>query len=487
MRITAVCWFSSLLLLFTTTTTTMANNNNNINDNEDTEWGRAIEKQTAASCPTTTTTTVDDEVDIAIVGGGLVGLAVAIGLQSSSNSNNNNVKIYERSQQLRSNSQGILAMQPNGMQALDSIQPEIMHKVVQQGCERHYFRKTSIDADGITTDKTINSGDDFLTKYGRRKVGISWHNMQRILASQLDEDVVKTGHSLQSFREEKDSVVLYFENGSVVRAKVVLACDGVFSAARRQLKDDDSPIFFGQLNWGTIIQTAKLPPNMHDNNTVRYITHDGEPRWMSMINDGGSGYTFWQLRLADPVKGMALSGNKGRGGLGLPGAKERLLPLVNEICDDVANTIRAIPEEQIFERSIVGRYPLDSWLSEGGRLVLVGDSAHGMHPNIGQGANQGFISAALIVKMLRTNPGDHKKALGEFERMRKPRAEIVQQFANAMGVLQATGQQVFSQQEMQDMMGWIIRNDDAESAPVSIVEFLKDYDPCNQPGVSKLW
>jgi 2-polyprenyl-6-methoxyphenol hydroxylase-like FAD-dependent oxidoreductase len=299
---------------------------------------------------------------------------------------------------------------------------------------------------------------------------------------------------------------LYFENGSIVRAKVVLACDGLFSAARRQVvtdeANDDSPIFFGQLNWGTIVKNSQLPPNIQGNenkNTVRFISHEGEPRWMSMINDGGSGTTFWQLRLADPEKVMALSGNQGRGGLGLPRSKEKLLAVVAETCDDVASFIQAIPEEQIFERSIVGRYPLKTWLSRPnstGRLVLVGDAAHGMHPNIGQGANQGFVSAAAVVDMIdmvdksyRKGDGDndYRTALANFERHRKPRADLVQTYANAVGVLQATGQQVFSQEERSAMMDWILRNEEAESAPVAVVEFLETFDPCDHAGVSKLW
>jgi len=225
-----------------------------------------------------------------------------------------------------------------------------------------------------------------------------------------------------------------------------------------------------------------------NNNTVRYINHDGDPRWMSMINDGGSGYTFWQFRLADNEKAMAVSGNQGRGGLGLAGAKEKLLALVAGTCDDVTSVIQAIREEDIFERSIVGRYPLKTWLSgSNGRLVLVGDAAHGMHPTLAQGANQGFISAAAIVDMLDKYRGDYRAALANFERYRKPRADLVQAFASVMGILQATGQQLLSPDEMSDMMGWVLRNEDTESAPASVVDFLRKFDPCDHTGVSKLW
>jgi 2-polyprenyl-6-methoxyphenol hydroxylase-like FAD-dependent oxidoreductase len=165
--------------------------------------------------------------------------------------------------------------------------------------------RTRIDANNTATEETKETGEEYLRKYGRRKVGITWHNMQQLLASLLPDDTVMTGRSLISFVEEPDSVLLHFENGSTVRAEAVLACDGVFSVARRQLFPDDSPIFFGQLNWSTIIETSKLPTGMHPPNAVHTITYAGQPRWMSMLNDGGNGYTFWQFRVADPVKALA--------------------------------------------------------------------------------------------------------------------------------------------------------------------------------------
>ena len=89
--------------------------------------------------------------------------------------------------------------------------------------------------------------------------------------------------------EDEDHVRLYFENGSVVQATAVLACDGVFSAARRQIYPDDGPIFFGQINWASIIETSKLPTDVHPvPNTVGYFEYTGEPRWTAMLNDGGT-------------------------------------------------------------------------------------------------------------------------------------------------------------------------------------------------------
>ena len=212
----------------------------------------------------------------------------------------------------------------------------------------------------------------------------------------------------------------------------------------------------------------------------------------------GSGYTFWQFRVADPEKALALSGNHGRGGLGLPGTKKALLPVAAP-CPDVVSVIQHIPEAQIFERSIVGRYQLPTpWISKGGRVALVGDSAHGMHPNIGRGANTGFESAAAIVQAMtttlqQTRGGDEqdmvdwKVAFASYERARRPRAELVQRFANMMGVCQAVGLMPISWEQIEAMLHWIRKYDPTVDPPSDVVEAVEKFEPCDYPGVSLLW
>ena len=152
--------------------------------------------------------------DIAIVGGGLVGLSLAIGLTRAG------IKctVYERAPQLRSVSQGILAIKPIGMQALRDIHPDIPKGVAEVGCERLRSVLTKVDSEGNVTNTTNEHlGKDDMAKYGSKRVGITWHNMQQVLASLLPPGAVKTGRSLVRFVEEDDTVQLYFDGGGVVR------------------------------------------------------------------------------------------------------------------------------------------------------------------------------------------------------------------------------------------------------------------------------
>lgn len=458
-------------------------------DSKDTEWGRAIYQDSTSDTTCDANIETDlEQVDVAIIGGGLVGLALAIGL-SRKTMGRLVIKVYERAPQLRSVSQGILSIQPNGMAALESIHPDLPQLIMERGCERWQFVNTTIKADGIV-EETVNdkAGKEAKAQYGRVKVGMTWHRMQQLLASLLpSRDMIETGHSLVSYQEEEDSVVLFFEDKRAVRAKIVLGCDGVFSAVRRQMVQD-RPIYFGQLNWGTVIESSKLPLGLHPPNAVHYFYYQGEPRWMAMINDGGSGYTFFQFRISDPIKAMALSGSSGRGGLGLPGIKQALLP-VAQPSRQVASAIEAIPEAQIFERSIMGRLPASTWLSPGKRIALVGDAAHGMHPNIGQGANSAFESASALLDAVdvESSNGDLRPALAAYEEHRKPRADLVQRFANMMGCVQATGASLLSREDVVQVMDWIISNGGSEKYPSrAAVDLINSFDPLSHPGVSMI-
>jgi salicylate hydroxylase len=450
----------------------------------------------------------EEDVEIAIVGGGLAGLAVAIGLTRAGIS----CKVYERAPQLRSNSQGILAIQPNGMKALESIHPDLPAMIVDAGCQRKQLIITTIHANGTIDEYVRDTGEEDKKKYGRLKVGLTWHKMQQILASLLPPDIVVPSRSLVSFEESDDDILLHFEDIHTgpshsairyrVRAKVAIAADGVFSVARRQvLQDDtpnDAPIFFGQLNWATVIDTASLPDNVHPPNAVHYFMYEGKPaRWMSMINDGGSGQSFWQFRVADPELAVSLSQNHRRGGLGLKGTKEALLPLAKP-CPMVYQTLESIPEGQIFERSIVGRIPASTWISPGGRLVLVGDSAHGMHPNIAQGANSSFESAAQVVRKLtellqvctleqeELPVVDWRQALRAYEQSRKPKVDIVQRFANMMGYFQATGFTPLSREVQERIIDWIVTEDPNYYPTAETLDVIFSFDLLSQMGISRI-
>jgi 2-polyprenyl-6-methoxyphenol hydroxylase-like FAD-dependent oxidoreductase len=66
-----------------------------------------------------------------------------------------------------------------------------------------------------------------------------------------------------------------------------------------------------------------------------------------------------------------------------------------------------------------------------GRLVLVGDAAHAMAPNLGQGANSALVDAAALASSLARS-ADLPSALAAYDQRRRPRVQQVQGTARQM-------------------------------------------------------
>ena len=67
---------------------------------------------------------------------------------------------------------------------------------------------------------------------------------------------------------------------------------------------------------------------------------------------------------------------------------------------------------------------LDHWVSESGKVALVGDACHPMMPYMAQGAAQATEDAACIAACLRTH-SSVAEALAKYEELRKPRTTYI--------------------------------------------------------------
>ena len=97
----------------------------------------------------------------------------------------------------------------------------------------------------------------------------------------------------------------------------------------------------------------------------------------------------------------------------------------------VAALLDATPSDTILESRIVDRLPIDRWHDD--RVILLGDAAHPMTPNLGQGGCQAIEDAVVLAHLLRACADGHFRrdqvALRyEAQRMRRVHDIVSQSF-----------------------------------------------------------
>eukprot|EP00274_Cyanoptyche_gloeocystis_P007377 CAMPEP_0196653076 /NCGR_PEP_ID=MMETSP1086-20130531/2656_1 /TAXON_ID=77921 /ORGANISM="Cyanoptyche gloeocystis , Strain SAG4.97" /LENGTH=503 /DNA_ID=CAMNT_0041984073 /DNA_START=77 /DNA_END=1588 /DNA_ORIENTATION=- len=392
------------------------------------------------------------EVEVAIIGGGLGGLAVAVGLQQRGI----DAHVFEAAPELRNVSQGVIGLFENGRKALGALHPPVLEEIKKSG-------KFGKDVRGFDRD------EDFSTRIRLmpgESVVCRWHRIQEVLHSHVKPDYVHTGCKVAWVKEDSEFAYAGFDKPAVddpvlkakmskitrVKAKLLVGSDGAFSVIRKFIPktlSPDEPEFFGQLNWAGLLHKSVLPydpfekfyhvdghtgPTEPYTGTVVVLKCKAPITWYLLI-DCGDDFLFWQLRITDEEKKIAASGPSGRGGLGLAGCKKNILEAM-KAHNDVTSIIEATPEECIFERSIYHRLPIDRYSTDGRRIVIIGDAAHGMHSVLGQGANTTFEDAVVLTEAIKRYRSDLPHAVKVFEELRIPRANRIQGWAARLGARQ---------------------------------------------------
>lgn len=202
----------------------------------------------------------------------------------------------------------------------------------------------------------------------------------------------------------KEQTILMLENDDVIAARLVVGADGANSFIRKQA---NLPVTFRDYGHTAIV--ANIRTDKPHNNIARQVfTPDGP---------------LALLPLNEPHRcSIVFSQNTTRANALLAMDEETFGKALTEACGAVLGTKTLITDRHHFPLTM--RYARE-WLDDG--VVIIGDAAHTIHPLAGQGANLGMqdaLSLAAHLKDLHQHEKDFhsRRALRPFERERKAQA-----------------------------------------------------------------
>ncbi len=335
--------------------------------------------------------------NIAIIGGGIGGLATAIALLKKGF----DVQVYERSLALRPIGAG-LTLAPNGLNSLDAIQQGIVELLKHSGSQMNTITLKRSSGEMIASKQIT-----VMQQYGQPLLNIQWSRLQAILASALPPNIIHLDHRCVGFEQNDNGIKIYFHNREALQPDLLIGADGINSVVRQTLIADGVPNYAGRMSWRAVIQYDHelLSPN-----SSTLITAPNGKNFL--LVDVGNGYTFWSA-------GVLLPSNLHQGATN---SKTRVQEQFADWAEPVGAIIEATPTDDIVERPICDRLPLQRWSK--GRATLLGDAAHPVVPSLGQGANMAFEDAYELAECLSSVP-NIEMALNAYENNRIPRTEVI--------------------------------------------------------------
>ena len=332
-----------------------------------------------------------------VVGAGIGGLCAAIGLRRRGW----DVTVLERAHEFREVGAG-LTLLSNGLSGLDALGVG--------GAVRDAGR---VDAPGglRTPDGRWLSrlpAQDVERVLDVAAVGIHRATLHRVLRDQLPAETVLTGVDVGTVRGGARPEVDYRQDGRAVTVApdLLVGADGLRSTVRTQVwRDPARAVYSGSTAWRGVTDgpwrgdlAAAVP-------------------WGRGIEVGtvplGDGRAYWYAATTAPPDARA------------PGGDEMALlrRLVGSWHDPVPALLDATDPASVLRTDLHHLAPpLRSYV--GGAVALLGDAAHAMVPNLGQGANQAVEDAAVLASVCAPG-GDVVAALAEYDRRRRPRSQAV--------------------------------------------------------------
>jgi 2-polyprenyl-6-methoxyphenol hydroxylase-like FAD-dependent oxidoreductase len=344
--------------------------------------------------------------DIAIVGGGIGGLAAAVLLTQDGH----RVRVFEQASRFARVGAGI-QMTPNAMKVLRRIGAEpALRKIAFQspaGISREW------DSGKITNELTI--GAEIEERFGAPYLFMHRADLHAAILAALPPGIAELNRKLVGVETSSRGATLAFDNGEVVTADVVIGADGVHSLIREAMLGPEQPRYTGRVAYRTTFPAALMGseritpvrtkwwgPDRHM--VVYYVTANQDEVYFVTSQPEDAGWVTpesWSAKGDLNVLREAYAG----------------------FHPEVQAVLRACPE--VHKWALLARDPLPHWVES--NVALLGDACHPMTPYMAQGAASALEDAAVLSRCLNdVGAAGINAALRRYEATRKPRATQIQ-------------------------------------------------------------
>ncbi|PPQ65337.1 hypothetical protein CVT26_000052 [Gymnopilus dilepis] len=363
---------------------------------------------------------------IAIVGGGIGGLALAVALKHLNLEDRIQVDIYEAAAELKQIGAGI-TLWPRGLEilremGLGGILAERM--AASEGRELqdtiHVFRKSD-QAEGVTVLDLETRGSQVFHRA----------ELQDILLKNMSSNSIHLhpSHRLATYEERAEDVELHFKNGEKAVCDLLVGADGLNSAVRSGLlaegkecsgeeaHEKSQPVWSGTTVYRELLDADDIKRDRPHHRSLKQLTVSlGKNKHIVAYPVSQGTFVNVVVFFPDPEKeGTYIEG-----------------PAVsNVVTHDLVAQFEGWEEDVTVIAKHMSRpsrwllqtvKPLDKYTSR--RAILIGDAAHAMEPHLANGAGQAiedaYIFSNILAKALQNDAANLPELTRTYDAVRRP-------------------------------------------------------------------
>ena len=356
------------------------------------------------------------ELRIAIIGGGIAGASIANALESKGM----DYKLYEQAPEFSEVGAGIgirtpsiVALKKWGLyEELVAVTEESPRMQVVMGDDTVLLEDEwpeLKDMDGMSINTRLIHRADLID----------------VLFAKLPKDKLYLNHRAVNAKEFDSFVEIEFDNGNKIEADIVIAADGIRSPIRNILIGNHEPVYSGYLAHRGIIEFDDAEGTALEDSTLRVYV-DGDNSW-------------YMLPLLKNRRQVSID-------ITIPGefswrpelTKEELMEGVKGFGPALQRVLAKMDMKDIVSRPLSDLDPFEKWSTK--RVTVIGDAAHAMLHNRGQGANMAIQDADVlgdVIEEIIQGKLSIEEGLNKYQEDRKPITKFYQEMSRVFPTQQS--------------------------------------------------
>ena len=354
---------------------------------------------------------LSNNLPVIIAGGGIGGLAAALGLARKGVAS----VVLERSAKLGEIGAGI-QIAPNAFHCFDYL--GVGEKARSAAVYIDSLRL--MDAVSGEPIAAIPLDDGFRQHFGNPYAVLHRADLHAVLLQACEaSDLIdlRTSHAVSGYRQDTGSVQLSCEGNADITGRALIAADGLNSVIRQQLVGDGPPRVSGHTTYRSVIPTEKMPEDLRWNAATLWAG----PK-CHIVHYPLKGWKLFNLVVTyHNDASEAVSGK--------PVSKQEVYRGFEKISPRARQIIEIGEDWKLWV--LCDRDPILDWVD--GRVALLGDAAHPMLQYFAQGACMAMEDAVCLSHMFEQHGDDVETALDSYQRQRRVRTARVQLDSRLIG------------------------------------------------------